>query len=567
MELYAKGQLSFLILTCLQERDFYGLDIISEISNRSNGRINLKKPSVYSNLTRMEKQGYISAYLQSSDFGPNRKYYSLTENGRNFYKELKDYFDRNNIDVFRDFADADTISSNQTVEHSLEEISPETENENKQTETSVEKIDDDFFDFSSISSDETKTEENEDILEESKVNVQVFNNEINENMQESNSNDFKYINNEIPEQESPTDSVKEDTSKEFSIKTALLNAEVSNEESKSIDEYNKRLYDISKDINKYKRKRSFAEDQISMTATAPLSDSQEKTKANIEEFKNSFLESKNRNQSERLTNLDFSRYTTPARTVIEKSDKPEEVKNDAVFITRRVNVSDIERPKKIEPPKFKINPVESSKESKLPAPKRDLAIDPSHKEILSKLYSKTKDSSEEEVREDALYDFEDLKKFYSNQNISFNEYKKPQEKIVHNTNKLYFMVGLITLLLSSGLSAILYVVLSLTSFTFVYTNFLYILLPALWIVDFIIKSYNLAKFKGGYPAQMLPQWQIWLAFILSAGFVIGLNFVCGLSIVNFNLYATTIILPILMLFVALPARYYLKRTLLIKYWR
>ena len=86
MELYAKGQLSYLILTCMQERDFYGLDIISEISNRSNGRINLKKPSVYSNLTRMEKQGYISSYLKSSDFGPNRKYYSLTEKGRGFYR-------------------------------------------------------------------------------------------------------------------------------------------------------------------------------------------------------------------------------------------------------------------------------------------------------------------------------------------------------------------------------------------------------------------------------------------------------------------------------------------------
>ena len=63
MELYAKGQLSYLILTCLLERDYYGLDIISSISEKSNGKINLKKPSVYSNLTRMEKQGFVSAYF------------------------------------------------------------------------------------------------------------------------------------------------------------------------------------------------------------------------------------------------------------------------------------------------------------------------------------------------------------------------------------------------------------------------------------------------------------------------------------------------------------------------
>ena len=107
MDLYAKGQLSFMILTCLLERDFYGLDIISEINKKSDGKITLKKPSVYSNLTRMEKQGYVSSYLKSSDLGPNRKYYSITEKGRSFYQELKSYFERNNIDVFRDFKDFD----------------------------------------------------------------------------------------------------------------------------------------------------------------------------------------------------------------------------------------------------------------------------------------------------------------------------------------------------------------------------------------------------------------------------------------------------------------------------
>ena len=82
MEIYAKGQLSFLILNCLLERDFYGLDIITEIKTRSNGNIDLKKPSVYSNLTRMEKQGLVSSYMQSSELGPNRRYYSIRKHLR-----------------------------------------------------------------------------------------------------------------------------------------------------------------------------------------------------------------------------------------------------------------------------------------------------------------------------------------------------------------------------------------------------------------------------------------------------------------------------------------------------
>ena len=103
MEIYAKGQLSFLILNCLLERDFYGLDIITEIKTRSNGNIDLKKPSVYSNLTRMEKQGLVSSYMQSSELGPNRRYYSITEKGRTVYQELKEEFERNHFNVFRDF--------------------------------------------------------------------------------------------------------------------------------------------------------------------------------------------------------------------------------------------------------------------------------------------------------------------------------------------------------------------------------------------------------------------------------------------------------------------------------
>ena len=152
MELYAKGQLSFLILNCLQERDFYGLDFISEIYKKSNGRIELKKPSVYSNLTRMEKQGYVSSYLKSSDLGPNRKYYSLTEKGREFYQELEDYFRRNNIDVFRDFKDEDDkeikINDNSDVteyDHNKNiNFSQYTDNSEAENE------DNDYFDFSGI---------------------------------------------------------------------------------------------------------------------------------------------------------------------------------------------------------------------------------------------------------------------------------------------------------------------------------------------------------------------------------------------------------------------------------
>ena len=568
MELYAKGQLSYLILTCLQGRDFYGLDIISEISSRSNNRINLKKPSVYSNLTRMEKQGYISAYLQSSDFGPNRKYYSLTEKGRNFYKELQEYFERNNIDVFRDFVDPDSPAPQAVIEDTSKEANQLQEDLNR-TQTSS----DDFFDFSSIESDNQTVSSEEDTAQniEDELNMSTSEEDAVENketLEEVKVEDNKEV--LASERHEETRQV-EKTENTFSIKNALMRKEEIKEEEKdieAIEAYNKRLYDISKDINKYKRQRSFAEDQISMTApSTPLSETQEKSKSNIEEFKNSFLENKNKYQTERLSNLDFSRYTNPRRTMVQEKPSPiVEEKNDAVFITKRIDASEIERPKRIEPPKIKISQSDNFKDNKLPAPKRDLTIDPSHKEILTKLYSKTKDGSVEEVREDALYDFDDLKKFYEKQNISFNEYKKPAEKIKHNTNKIALYVSLFTFILASGFSAVLYAILNHTLLINNSTNFLFILLPALLVVDVVWKLYNFLKYKSWLPSQMIPQWQIWALFLIISGLIVCLNFICGLGMSNFSYYATSLILPLILAFIIMPIRYYIKRFALIKYW-
>ncbi len=543
MELYAKGQLSFLILTCLQERDFYGLDIISEITNRSNGRINLKKPSVYSNLTRMEKLGYISAYLQSSDFGPNRKYYSLTEKGRGFYKELKEYFDRNNIDVFKDFEESDSPIAEKTLSNPIVE---ETVTEEKSVSN------EEFFDFSSINeenNEENEQNENSEELQVDDIDASPATTklEIEENLYISEN----LSNSPIIQEEKPGEDNR---------------FEQESQDEASIEEYNKRLYDISKDINKFKRKRSFAEDQIAMTAAAPLTDSQEKSKANIEEFKNSIIENKTKYQNDqRISNLDFSRYTNPNRTLIHEEPKKEEIKNDSVFITERYDIKDLARPKRIEPPRLKINTVDT-KESILPAPKRDLTIDPSHKEILTKLYAKTKDGSVAEVREDSLYDFEDLKQYYKSQNISFTPYRKSADKAEHNTNKLYLMVSLVSLFACAGLSALLYLILSSFGLVNTYTNFFF-MLPALLIVDVVWKLSNYIRFKAWLPSQMLPQWQIWSIFFIVVGGIISCNFIFGLSAENFALFATTILLPILLAAILIPARYYFKRFLLIKYWK
>lgn len=666
MELYAKGQLSFLILNCLQERDFYGLDIITEINKKSNGRINLKKPSVYSNLTRMEKQNYVSSYLRSSDLGPNRKYYSVTEKGREFYQELKEYFDRNNIDVFRDFEDdnsqgfkqntfEDINSSPSVVSENLnnnpvlkaDEQKFDNTSEVENTNTDNTENNDDFFDFSSLESEEENNAseknaltESDDIEKKSKSEIEipqdtneVVSSDYKEHIVESNQEEMTTNSDQITENnlesistnqiaESSSAEVQETEQNEYNdsrflpqndivdeeknlnsesesirnssqenptnnqdslfIETASQSINNMNVESTKNDkrddavflskddakEYNKRLYDISKDINRYKKRRSFAEDQISFEVDSPLENSNIRTRNNIEEFKNSFDEDKTNG---RYHSFDFSRYMKKNEEKIEEknldlnNNQTEEKKDDAVYITNRIDASSIEKAKKIEPPRLKVIS-ENSREKRLPAPNRDTSIDPSHKEILSKLYAKTKDSTSEDVREDSLYDYNDLSDFYKSQNIEFSTYKKNQEKIKHNTSKIYFIVSVLMFLLSSAVSAIIYIPLKLTGTLNVHTAFLFSLLPSLAIIPIIINLYSMYKYTSTYPKTIKPQWMCWTIFVILSVIIICANLYWIIS-GSFKDFATTLILPIALVFTEVVLNYYIKRYAIVKYWK
>ena len=611
MDLYAKGQLSFLILTCLLERDFYGLDLISEIYNKSNGRIELKKPSVYSNLTRMEKQGYVSSYLKNSELGPNRKYYSVTERGRSFYQDLKDYFDRNNIDVFKDFKDyeansSNTVNINETnaqynnVNYFAQSHTDESSVDNEQLQDdsqqsgnkNIDTEENDYFDFSGLDeqSPEVKQDDNinknvtqqslsnEDVQQTETVNNNTFQTNTysikslltTTNINSYDKNDFvnkvNVEDNKIQPQQSVTDNSNTETTTKKDDAVFLNN--------KDVEEYNKRLYDISKDINRYKRKKSFAEDQIAFQVdnSSPISEANERKRTNIEDFKNSILENKGKVDSYDYSKQMAYRFNKENRTYQDvlngNSQKKEEKLDDGKFITGRLDVSQVEHARKIEPPRLKIITENSNRDNyNMPAPKRDKSIDPSHKEILSRLYSKTKNSGNDEIRDDAIYDYNDLKDFYDDQNISFSEYQKPAERVEHNTNKLYLIISVVTFLVSSICSAILYGILAGSNLINNSTNFLYILLPALLIIDILVTFYNYKKYKSWMPKPMLQQWKIWFIALLISAVVVGLNFICGLTPARFSEFATTTFLPIILSFIIFPMRYYIKRFLLIKYWK
>lgn len=85
---FKKGVLELCVLVLLDQEDRYGYELVQKIS----GQIEISEGSVYPLLRRLTKEGYFTTYLKESTEGPSRKYYKLTELGREYlHKLLKEW--------------------------------------------------------------------------------------------------------------------------------------------------------------------------------------------------------------------------------------------------------------------------------------------------------------------------------------------------------------------------------------------------------------------------------------------------------------------------------------------
>ena len=80
-----KGVLEYCILSILSKNDAYATDIINELKE---SRLIVVEGTLYPLLTRQKNAGLLSYRWEESLQGPPRKYYALTDAGREFLKEL-----------------------------------------------------------------------------------------------------------------------------------------------------------------------------------------------------------------------------------------------------------------------------------------------------------------------------------------------------------------------------------------------------------------------------------------------------------------------------------------------
>lgn len=76
------GSTVLMLLSLLNEKDYYGYEIIKEIERRSSNVFQFKEGTVYPLLHRMEGQGLIQSYKEKAETGKERKYYQITAKGK-----------------------------------------------------------------------------------------------------------------------------------------------------------------------------------------------------------------------------------------------------------------------------------------------------------------------------------------------------------------------------------------------------------------------------------------------------------------------------------------------------
>jgi PadR family transcriptional regulator, regulatory protein PadR len=82
-----KGILEYCILSILKQREAYPSEILETLKK---ARLIVVEGTLYPLLTRLKNSEFLTYRWEESPSGPPRKYFTLTEKGQSFLKELDD---------------------------------------------------------------------------------------------------------------------------------------------------------------------------------------------------------------------------------------------------------------------------------------------------------------------------------------------------------------------------------------------------------------------------------------------------------------------------------------------
>ena len=83
-----RGHTDTIILARLAAADSYGYEINKAIKQRTGDQYEFKEATLYTAFRRLEQQGYIASYWGDEMTGARRRYYHITDRGRDAYQKM-----------------------------------------------------------------------------------------------------------------------------------------------------------------------------------------------------------------------------------------------------------------------------------------------------------------------------------------------------------------------------------------------------------------------------------------------------------------------------------------------
>ncbi|WP_440896622.1 PadR family transcriptional regulator [Amphibacillus sp. Q70] len=77
-----KGILKILVLKLINTEDLYGYALVKKLHQQTEGEVSIKEGTLYPILHSFEQSKDIKGYWKESDTGRKRKYYQITEQGK-----------------------------------------------------------------------------------------------------------------------------------------------------------------------------------------------------------------------------------------------------------------------------------------------------------------------------------------------------------------------------------------------------------------------------------------------------------------------------------------------------
>ena len=91
-----KGVLELCVLSVISDKEVYTSDILSSLKE---AQLLVVEGTVYPLLTRLKNDGVLKYRWEESTSGPPRKYYSLTDQGKEVRLKLKENWDKLNRSI------------------------------------------------------------------------------------------------------------------------------------------------------------------------------------------------------------------------------------------------------------------------------------------------------------------------------------------------------------------------------------------------------------------------------------------------------------------------------------